>query len=235
MTKRPWTAPELSRAKQMELLGFNFREIGLRLGRSRSSVVYALRPRAKTAECVDCGTAVFVGSKTGRCRACKNVFIHTIPGVREAKAEGVRRKWREDPCFAAKMRMIFREVGRANGTDPIRRARLVEHGHRMKAQLHSPESFAKRDYKIVAAKLSERAMGWCPVEYRDEYKRLTQSKRMLAHEAREIILDQVRSDLAKLSPFERQERALTKGAAIVANDQKPSLANPGLYGERKAG
>lgn len=246
MTKRAWTEPEISQAKQMEMLGFTFREIGLKLGRPRSSVVHILRPRVKTSQCVDCAVPVFAGSKTGRCRRCKNTWLGSNEDFRQARAEGVRRKWSDDPVFASRMRLLFSEIGKENGTDPVRRAKLVEHGHRMKAVLQLPENVAKRDYAKVSATLRERRIGWCPQEYRADYRYLTHNKGLRAHEAKAIILGQIKADREReqltrqrardsLSPFERQQLGLERGAQLVANDRKPSLANPGIYEERRVG
>ncbi len=65
-------------------------------------------------------------------------------------------------------------------------------------------------------------LGWCPPERRAEYRHLTRDKRIKAADARRIILDTIAAERARaenLSPFERQERALRKGAKIIANDR----------------
>lgn len=189
----------------------------------------------KTANCADCGKAITAKTKTGRCRSCKNHFLNSQPAFVAARAEGIRKKWSEDKAFAAKMRLIFSATGRANGTDPKRRAKLAELGKCKIAQLHSPESRAKAKAKSkqTGRKISEHYMGWCPPEYRDEYRRLTISKNLRANEARAIILAQIKADKARLSPFERQRLALEKGAQLVANDTGASLSNPADYGEAK--
>ncbi len=59
---------------------------------------------------------------------------------------------------------------------------------------------------------------------------------MTCAEARAAIENQIevdgrRAKVTELSPFERQERALRKGAQLVSNDRGPSLDRPSLYGK----
>jgi hypothetical protein len=42
-----------------------------------------------------------------------------------------------------------------------------------------------------------RALAWCPIEYRDEYRRLRLSKRMLAAEARAAVEEMIAADLKR--------------------------------------
>jgi len=42
--------------------------------------------------------------------------------------------------------------------------------------------------------ISRSRMSWCPLEYRDEYRRLTRSKMLLASEARRMIESLIVSD-----------------------------------------
>jgi hypothetical protein len=98
------------------------------------------------------------------------------------------------------------------------------------AKAISPEARAKANRSREAT-----WYGFCPVEYRPLYKYLRRTKKLTRDEAISAVRQEMASDLAKLSPFERQMRALEKGAQLIANDIKPSLANPGIYEERKAG
>lgn len=106
--------------------------------------------------------------------------------------------------------------------------------HLSNPKRQNPETEKRRLAALVEANKRRVYLPWCPPEYHAEYRRMIMHRRFKAHEAKAIILAQIKADLAKLSPFERQERALRNGAQLIANDQKPSLANPGFYGERKA-
>lgn len=189
----------------------------------------------KPCQCAGCGKAITAKAKTGRCRVCKNHLLNSQPEFKAARAAGNRKKW-DDPAFVEKMRAVCREIGKGNGTDPVRRAKLVEIGKNSVARLHSPENRAKVRAKqdIIARKISERAMAWCPVEYRETYRYLTIRKNFLAADARKIILEQVRKDqereLAKLTPFERQMRALERGGTLVEKVcTKGTLDRPSVY------
>lgn len=190
---------------------------------------------AKPCQCAGCGKPITAKAKTGRCRVCKNHFLNSQPDFKAARAAGNRKKW-EDPDFREKMRDVCKEIGKANRTDPVRRAKLVEIGKNSVARLHSPENRAKVRAKqdIIARKISERAMAWCPVEYRESYRHLTLRKNIVAADARKIILAQVRKDqereTAKLSPFERQMRALERGGVVVDKIiTKGTLDRPAVY------
>ena len=200
--------------------------------------------RKKTANCSDCDVAILSGTKTGRCRTCNLQRFNSDPEFLAAKAAGNRKKW-EDPAFVAKMRRLLAAVGRRNGTDPAIRAKLSELGKQKVEYLHSPENRAKAKLSIGKG-VTEAKMAWCPKEYWEQYFFLTRRKKFRADEARAVIFATIRADREKaqaskrraldtMTPFERQQRALENGARLVANDIKPSLANPGIYEERKAG
>jgi hypothetical protein len=97
----------------------------------------------------------------------------------------------------------------------------------------TPETEARRIAALVEANRRRVYLPWLPPEHREEYRAqyrsMVSNRKFKAEEARQIILADIRAKTAKLSPFERQERALARGARLVANDIKPSLANPGVY------
>ncbi len=82
-------------------------------------------------------------------------------------------------------------------------------------------------------KISETKMGWCPPAYRADYLYFTRRLHLKADEARRLVRDQIKADKARvearLSPFDRQMRALERGAQLVANDARPGLDRPGVY------
>lgn len=197
----------------------------------------------RVAECVDCGIGITRASGTGRCRACLNKFRAKDPAYRAAQKAGIRRKWDTDPAFRAKMNGIAAENSRKALENPEWRAYLRERGKKLYHEvLKRPDVMEKCKAAVRANsyKVREARIGWCPPEWRDEYYHLTVTKRFLAAEAKRIILAQIEQDRKRkaaaaetLSPFERQERALARGAKLVANDTAPSLANPGDFGEAR--
>lgn len=94
------------------------------------------------------------------------------------------------------------------GAQPGQRDRLLPHLFAANLAL-SPEREAARiqhlrDYKRslpegkIAADmraLSRKRLEWCPLEYRDTYRRLTRSKNLTAAEARSVIEAQIAADV----------------------------------------
>lgn len=173
-----------------------------------------------TRVCADCATPI--SRQATRCRACSVRNTNASPDVAAARKAAIRAKFAE-PAHLAKMQGVARRAGEIARQDPEFRARLVEHGKRMYAtHLNTPEGRAKvlATRKASGAKRTETVLGWCPPEYRDDYRRLIYSKQVRAVEARRIILDLIEAKRAKprvLSPFEKQDLALFKGVPIVAN------------------
>ncbi len=81
------------------------------------------------------------------------------------------------------------------------------------------ETERRRIAALVAANRRRAYNPWLPREYHAEYRRMVSNRGFTATEARQVIEAQIKADNAKLSPFERQERALAKGAALVANER----------------
>jgi hypothetical protein len=238
MRNRPWTEAEESRARQMRVLGHSYTAIGEVLGRSRAAIERKLtgQNRYKLGRaCADCGTSICDQNKSGRCRPCNVQHMNADPETKAQRGETVRRKCKADPLYRARKARVAIANKNAAMLDPEKRANMAASWKANLAKAFTPEALAKRAaiFPETMRRRSERQIAWCPVEYRDEYRRLVISKHIKASDARQIILDQIRADEAKLSPFERQERALAKGAQLVANDVKPSLDRPGIYEERR--
>lgn len=234
MRNRPWTEAEESRARQMRLLGHSYTAIGEVMGRSRAAIERKLTgqnryKRGRT--CGGCGKSICDQNKSGRCRPCNVRHMNADPVTRMQRGETVRRKCQVDPLYRARKASVAIANKNSAMLDPEKRANMAASWRANLAKAFTPEALAKREavFPETMRRRSERQMAWCPAEYREEYRRLVISKHIRASDARQIILDQIKADEAKLSPFERQERALAKGAQLVANDQKPSLANPGVY------
>jgi hypothetical protein len=96
----------------------------------------------------------------------------------------------------------------------------------------TPENLAKRDFKAAGRKISARHLSWCPEAYREAYRAI-RAKGVPVPDAKRIVLAQHRADEARLSPFERQERALARGGKLVANDRGPSFGEAVDHGERR--
>lgn len=175
--------------------------------------------KPKPCNCVDCDKPITANTKTGRCIPCANRFIGATEAFQQARAEGIRRKFRDDPAHIAKMRRVAAANGKRAMLDPARVEQLREHGRKMRAtHLSTPAALAARlaVAKDVGRKITETRLGWCPPEYRAEYRRLTLSKRFLAADAKAMILATIKATRARMSPFERQMYALEQQARRAA-------------------
>lgn len=167
--------------------------------------------------CADCPSPI--DRRSTRCKQCFMAHLGKDPAVRAKKAASLRRymtdpqnrlvvskravagahtRW-SDPTYAEKTRRFFVEdVQPLSLTDP--RAREW-----------------RRESALLTA---EKRLAWCPVERRDEYRRMVRGG-MKAARARQMIEASIAAEekarIANLSPFERQERALRNGAGLVAN------------------
>lgn len=224
-----WTESEISQAKQMALFGFSQYEIARKLGRSRSAVCHQLARKAppeSNKTCSDCGAKVWAGNTNGRCRSCCAKRNNADPAIRakliraaQHYAKGNRETLRERARRAAATK-------RAN---PELMAALAENMRRnIQPKSCTPEAIARRDMVERGRAISRAKLPWCPEEYKQEYHWLCDAKGLRAADAKRIILDKIeaeqrkaRASIANLSPFERQERALQKGAQIIANDRAP--------------
>lgn len=183
------------------------------------------RSRSLGRTCSGCAVVITNGSVSGLCKPC------ALKAGRSPKNDAKRRAGRAhklatDPTYREKLRANMRRVSLAASADPEVTARRRERGHYMYAHyLNTPEVRAKiaATRPRVSKLLTERSLAWCPHQYRDDYLFLTQKKRIPSKEAKAMILAQAKEEQARLSPFERQERALAKGVGLAANDAAPSL------------
>jgi hypothetical protein len=225
-----FTQAEMNTMFELRASGLNVGEIAKRLGRSRSSIDrYVSRdPFSEGKTCADCAKPISDISASGRCRPCQRALHNRIPEMTAKRAEG-RRRTMADPLKYARQCAIAAANVRKAMQNPEIRARFVEAGKRQ-AALYYPTLVAKLQdpefRKAVGRKISATRLAWCPPEYREAYLALARSKAGTAAEVREMIFAQIRADrdraIAALSPFERQDLALERGAKIVANDPRPS-------------
>jgi hypothetical protein len=181
-----------------------------------------------------CGARVCNKSKSGQCRACFMDRLNADPN-RGAKTSATLKERLKDPAIKARHLAGCRKAALTKrGNHELReRLRKIMREQVQPVSVATGANVRGRDYKKMAEKGKAARWAWCPPEYRETYRDLT-AKGVGAREARRMLAEQIRADLAKLSPFERQERALANGAQLVANDQKPSLASPGVYAEDAA-
>ena len=176
------------------------------------------------------------------CRPCFMRWLNNDPAMKARKMAALTKRW-ATPGAREYQAMVCRASVKKRDANPESRAKVRANGLKQAAHLMSPEVFAKAHsaeamVKRVAS-LIETRLGWCPPEHRDSYRRLRAQRGMTAAEAKRIILDEIatakRRAEARLSPFERQERALYRGGKLIANDTGPNLAAPGDFGEKKWG
>jgi hypothetical protein len=234
---------ELARARELLATGLSLGAVARMMGRSRAGLERHLchDPYSDGRACSDCSTAITNFAKSGRCRACNTARRNKDPEMTAKRMAGKRRAM-SDPIKYARACQIARDNIRRAMADPEKRAKAVERG-KVKAALHfnTPEGRAwcnRPEVRARAAKsLSETRMAWCPPEYRAQYFELMRLRLCSAAEGRQFISDQIAKDRARLllreSPFERQDRALARGAKLVANDRGPSFGEAIDYGEAK--
>lgn len=189
--------------------------------------------------CKSCGKPVSRKCRTGYCRTCFTAKLNSDPELIARRKAAADRRW-ADPIQRAKMAAIARQMGINARKDPQFRKWLSDNGRRLCHEVLSrPDIAAKANCSETKLRARDKRratqIAWCPEEYREQFFYLLRTKRIPYAEARRMVEEQRKTDIANLSPFERQQRALEKGAQLVANDQRPSLANPGIYEERKAG
>lgn len=205
-----------------------------RLGRCRRCAYEARRRPIPT--CSDCGVPITRSSR-GRCRPCSAEVLNSDKAFHARRIEGIRRKF-EDPEHRAKMAAVARRVGQKAAVDPDHRAWLIEHGRRQVKRLWTPEARARflAGRPAAGRKISETRMGWCPPEYRDEYRRLCRSKRLNAADARAIIeqkianqdalgdVDSALDYLRRFAPVAKLENGFRYGNAILTPAEVVSRA-----------
>jgi hypothetical protein len=185
---------------------------------------------------MDCACGKPVMGKQDVCRRCFFRRLNQSPAHIAKRDAGIAARWAK-PGEREKQALVCKRSVQKRDATPGMRERYVEMGKKhyqtlnlpeVRAKTHSPETNALR-----TAAMLETRLGWCPPEYREEYRALRNSHGITAAEARRMILAMIEAKRVKaereMSPFERQERALQRGAALVRNIQKPSLSNPGVY------
>lgn len=243
MTRKTWTLAERLHAHALRAEGFGYTQIGRKLGRSRQSVESLLKridgEYTKLGKrCAHCDAAIRDTNTRGYCRRCVIRVLNQDPEFNRRRVEATRSSPKLVPGSPARL-AAGRKSNATRMSNPAYRAWLVEHvRNNMQPLSCTPEAEAKRDRREQGRKTTEMRLAWCPNEYRAEYLSLIKSKGLKAVEARAIILEAIEADKRRnkppeLSPFEKQDLALARGAQLIANDLAPSLTNPANYGEQK--
>jgi hypothetical protein len=240
---RKFTKIEVERIKRLREMGLSYAAIGKELGRSDRAIQNRmilengkLHKLGRT--CGDCPTNIPDANKSGYCRLCATARLNKDPAFQQKRLAGLRASDKLKPGSPTR-RSAAIKASATRMSNPEYVTWLREQVRTVVAPASlTPEAQAKRDRKAAGKKISDHWMSWCPGEYREAYFSLIRGKGLRRAEAKPIIEAQIKADKERarnsLSPFERQMKALENGAKLVANDQKPSLANPGVYGERVA-
>ncbi len=183
-----------------------------------------IKPRVKP--CSDCPT--LITKKATRCAPCNRKFMAGDPAIRQNRSEAVSRFFRDNPDKASEN---ARRAAKARLANPVNLERLRATMRAIQVLSYTPEVLARRDFKASRAKVINAQMAWCPPEYRKMYFDIMRRRRKTSAYAKAIVLARIKADEAQLSPFEKQERALARGAQLVSNDRGPSLDRPSLYGK----
>jgi len=182
-----------------------------------------------TRACIDCCGPISARNRSGRCKSCNLKWVQSSPEIEQRRVAAVRASM-ERPEWKAKQRAALSHYHKRKiATDPVYRQMMVERGRRVhgdgignRIRPAGSEARARAGQKITDAKLA-----WCPPDKRDQYRQLVYNRHFRASEAKAIILDQIKVDQERfhnrLSPFERQEMALQKGAGLTEGYSKVTL------------
>lgn len=77
---------------------------------------------------------------------------------------------------------------------------------KLRATIGEPGYRAKRIAHLT--RISRDRLAWCPIEYRDEYRRLTRSKMLPAAEARKAIKDMIAADVRRYHSTGQLQQAI---------------------------
>ena len=223
---RKWTEAEREAARNLRAEGKGYILIGRAIGRPSSSVEsFFFRERkggyTLGRTCLDCPADLPDRNTSGRCRRCFLRHGNSDPAFTARRLNGLR----ASPVMQAGSPLrsaTARKAATARMANPEYVAWLRAHMRDVVAP-RGLAAIAKMDRTDIGKRQSEQLMAWCPPEYRDFYRYIKRHKGLGKPEAQAIIRAQIKADEARLSPFERQERALARGGQLVANDAQPSL------------
>ena len=139
-------------------------------------------------QCKICETPLYSGNTSGYCRKCWN----KSPEKLTKQAETMRRRWR-DP----ETRERLKAAGTANLNAPGVRASAIASVKARRTWEIASQHITTADRARGARRALETKLGHIPRELRDEYRRLTRGKKLLAAEASDMIREQHERDMAR--------------------------------------
>lgn len=171
-----------------------------------------------TRTCSDCPAPITRQSKTGRCRQCSLAHINASSEIRARQRSAVRAYALQPEVRRACAARLAAHAANMSDEERIRRREQGQHiaatvlqTDRVRALSNSPAAKAK-----AGAARTNTVLAWCPPAYRDQYRTLTVSQRLPAAEARRLIEEQIATDRARMTPFERDMARLAAGAQLVS-------------------
>ena len=172
--------------------------------------------------CSVCGKELSRQNISGLCKPHYLAKWNSDPASNAKRIAGTRR-YAATPEGKIANRIRAKKAITAYLSNPDNMTAAVERMRRIQPLTYTPEAIARRDMVAVAKKLSDAKMAWCPPEYRELHRRLSQSKRLPLAECKAMIAEQVKIDRARMSPFERQDADLR--AKLERNDATPIASN----------
>ncbi|WP_313230202.1 hypothetical protein [Sphingobium yanoikuyae] len=135
-----------------------------------------------------------------RCKPCSAKHMATDPEIQRRRREGIRRHNAKPGVLLAQREMLRKTMERVRAT-PEHQAMLRAHGERLYrevltrpdvvAKIKAPETKAKRNATLSSTRLRD-----IPASMRAEYRLLRRGKNLTAAEAKAIILDQWKKQIA---------------------------------------
>lgn len=187
-------------------------------------------PECNMRPCSQCGSLIRPRNTTGLCHRCNIARSNADPEFNRRKGEGLRRRMREDPEYAERLRKSGRRMGLKASLDPELRERRVIFGKWLyRNVLSRPDVVAKRDeaLKHIGPAMRRAKLPWLPDEYRDEYRKLIRNRKLKAAEARAVIEERIANDealkdvdsaldyLRRFAPVQKLENGYRYGNAVL--------------------
>lgn len=151
--------------------------------------------------CSDCGKPLNPNPRRlgTRCKPCGARAMAQSPDRREKCRIAMKRRFDEPGYKQQHVARCTAGTRRALKDNPEFRAMRAEQGRRVGLLgLGKEKNAAGSPARVTAGrKRTETVLAWCPVEYRDEYRRLVRTKLIRAPEARRMVEDMIAADLAR--------------------------------------
>jgi hypothetical protein len=152
--------------------------------------------------------------------------MSSTPEHRRKVSEGQKRRL-QDPLFRARKQAILRRNQEAGLAKPEVREKIARIAKANVPLMFTPEALKRKRESEARRRqsISDVRLAWCPLRYRDEYRKLVDSKRIPAAEAKRIILQTVLSDRRRAERKERGARSFEETLRLVAEGRLNLVAN----------